>query len=134
MVNADTLTGDLRDALLTHMRAMETPWSKLSEAKQAEKIEAVTKMAESLVQEAVDAIAARGLPSLVIEVGKFTVDGAEMKGAFTCFASDENLLRIRHLSNARAVFVLASPDAFYGERSAAETDRDEPELPIGDAA
>lgn len=28
---ADTLMGDIRDMLLTHIRSMETPWSKLSE-------------------------------------------------------------------------------------------------------
>jgi 2-methylaconitate cis-trans-isomerase PrpF len=80
------------------------------------------------VRKAVDMIAARGMPALPIEVGKITIEGAECKGAFECYADDEALLRIRHLQGSRAMFVLASPDAYNGK-----TETPKPDV-VGDLA
>lgn len=128
----ETLTGDIRDFLLSHLRDMQKPWAKMSQAEQRAKVELAEKAAENLVKTALEKIAGRGLPFMAITVGKFTCDGAEMKGTYTAYASDENLLRARHLSERRALFVLADPDLYFGERHAAKTDPDEPDLPLVD--
>lgn len=118
----DTLRGDIRDELLREFKHLPKPWQAMNEDEQSRLINRARDIADTLVRRSVDLVAARGLPALPIEVGKFTVDGAAIKGSFECYADDESLLRIKHLANKRAMFVLASPDAFNGEQQKAETD------------
>lgn len=127
-LQTDTLRGDIRDALLAECRQMQKPWAQMSEQEQERLIFRARDMADSLVRRSVDLVAERGLPALPIEVGKITVDGGVCKGAFECYATDENLLRMRHLQGARAMFVLASPDRYSGERAPAEAEN------VGDLA
>jgi hypothetical protein len=94
----------------------------MNEKEQERIITRATDIAQSVVIASVDLVAARGLASLPISVAKFTVDGSELKGTYTAYASDENLLRIRHLAERRAMFVMADPAEYEGERAPAETE------------
>jgi len=125
-LQTDKLVDDVRDLVLTEFKHMPKPWQQMNEDEQTRIINRAADIGDSLVRKAVDLVAARGLPSLPIEVGKITIDGAECKGSFECYADDDALLRIRHLQGSRAMFVLASPDAFNGK-----TDKPEPEV-VGD--
>lgn len=123
-----TLRGDIRDAILSEFKTVQKPWQQMTEWEQGRLIHRARDIADKLVRQSVDIIASNGLPSLPIKVGKFTVDGSAIKGTFEAYAEDEALLRIRKLSGTRAMFVLASPDAYQGERKEAETDN------VGDLA
>jgi hypothetical protein len=116
-LNTETLRGDIRDRILTEFKHIPNVWPKMAESEQERLISRAQDIAGELVRKAVDLIAERGLPALPIEVGKITIDGGACKGTFECYADDENLLRIRHLQGKRAMFVLASPDAFNGEQA-----------------
>lgn len=118
----ETLRGDIRDDVLREFKHMPKSWQAMNEEEQQRIITRAADVADKLVRRAVDLVAARGLPALPIEVGKFTVDGAAIKGTFECYADDESLLRIKHLANKRAMFVLASPDAYNGEKGKPETE------------
>ncbi len=120
--NTETLRGDIRDAVLSEFKLMPKPWQQMTEDEQERMITRATDISGKVVRGAVDLIAARGLPALPISIAKFTVEGAEIKGTYTAFADDENLLRIRHLAERRAMFVMASPDEYEGERKPAETE------------
>jgi hypothetical protein len=115
--DTETLRGDIRDVVLAEFKHIGKPWQKMNEEEQQRLINRAADIADKLVRQAVDLIAARDLPALPIEVGKIEVSGAECKGRFECYADDENLLRIRHLQGSRAMFVLASPSAYQGERA-----------------
>jgi hypothetical protein len=117
-----TLRGDIRDKILSEFKAIPKSWQTSNEQEQSRLINRAKDIADTLVRNAIDIIAAKGLPALPITVGKITIDGGECKGSFECYAGDDELLRIRHLQGARAMFVLASPDAFNGEQKAQETD------------
>lgn len=116
-----TLRGDIRDKILSEFKAIPKSWQTSSEDEQSRLINRAKDIADTLVRRAIDIIAAKGLPALPITVGKMTIDNSECKGSFECYADDESLLRIRHLQGSRAMFVLASPDAFNGEQKEAET-------------
>lgn len=118
----DTLRGDIRDKILSEFKSIPKSWQTSSEDEQSRLINRAQDVANTLVRRAIDIVAAKGLPALPITVGKLTIDGGECKGAFECYAGDDELLRIRHLQGARAMFVLASPDAFNGEQKPQETD------------
>lgn len=121
-IETKTLRGDIRDMVLAEFKHIEKTWKMSNEEEQERLIDRASDIADKLVREAVDLIAARDLPALPITVGKIVLDGSECKGSFECFADDENLLRIRHLQGARAMFVLASPDAYAGEKAPAKPD------------
>lgn len=121
-IETETLRGDIRDTLLIEFRLMPKPWQQMSEDEQQAYIDRATKVADSLVRQAVDLIAARGLTALPITVGKFTCEASEIKGNYTVYASDEALLSIRHLCDRRAMFVLADPSEYLGEKAPAIPD------------
>jgi hypothetical protein len=127
-IDTETLRGDVRDALLTEFRQMPKPWQQMNEQEQSHAIHRARDIADTLVRSAVDLIAERGLPALPVLVGKITIEKSACKGTFECHADDDNLLRIRHLQGNRAMFVLASPDAYAGERTEPETEN------VGDLA
>lgn len=127
-IDTETLRGDIRDILLIEFRQMPKPWQQMAEREQQEYIDRATKVADSLVRQAVDLIAARGLNSLAITVGKFTCEASAIKGNYEAYASDEALLSIRHLCDRRAMFVLADPSEYLGEKAPAKPDN------VGDLA
>ncbi len=127
-MSVETLTGDLRDWLLGHLRNMPKPWQQLSEAEQKDRIYAAESAARDFVRKGVNLIAAHGHDKVTVDVGKFTVKDGSIKAEFVAAATDDNLLLIRHAG--RAVLVLADPEVFTGERAPAAADPDEPELPI----
>lgn len=127
---AETLTGDIRDFLLGHMRNMQKPWAQMAENEQRSMIAMCEKSADNLVRGAVGIVSARNFERVHVHVGKFGVKDGMIKAEFTCQASHDNLLSIADAEGA--VLVLASAEAFEGQRGAATADPDEPELSIDD--
>lgn len=121
-IQAETLKGDIRDSILTEFKHTAKPWQQMTEDEQQRMIDRSVDISHTVIQRSINIIAERGLPSMTITVGKFTVDAGELKGTFEAYASDENLLRVRHLAEQRAIFVLASPEAYQGEKAPAETE------------
>lgn len=125
----DTLTGDIRDMLLTHIRSMETPWSKLSESKQRDRIQAADEAAKNLVRGAVQVVANKGFPHLLVSTGKWTVkDGIKLE--VLAAGTVENITDLAEHDGAAAVLVLCDAKQFYGEEAAAKPAPDQPDLPI----
>jgi hypothetical protein len=129
-ITVDTLTGDIRDFLLGHMRDLQKPWQQMSEREQSDKIYAAESAARSMVRKAVNLITAREFDKIHVQVGKFTVKDGEIKAEFTTPATDANLISVRHAG--LAVLVLADPTVFEGARSEVKADPDEAELPLDD--
>lgn len=125
----DTLTGDIRDVLLGHVRAMQDPWSKLSESRQAEKIHAIEKCAQDLVRRAVQLVAHQGFPHVGVTLGKWAIgDAIEMK--ITASRSLDNINRFGEHGMGSAVLVLVEPGVFFGQRQAAQADPDQPAMDL----
>ncbi|NTG94231.1 hypothetical protein [Rhizobium rhizogenes] len=128
---AETLSGDLRDVMLTHIRSMETPWSKLSEQAQADKIYAITNATETIVRRAVAIIAAQGSEPVFGRIAKFTVKD-EIKAELVAASSVGNIEKVAENIGQPAIIIFANPDAFIGQKADAKPDKDQPDLPIDD--
>lgn len=126
----ETLTGDIRDFLLGHLRDMKKPWPQMSEKEQNDKIWAAENAARSIVSKAVNIISAHGFDKVHVQVGKFTVKDGQIKAEFVTPATDENLISIKHAG--LAVLVLADPAVFEGQKEEAKADPDEPGLGLDD--
>ena len=125
---AETLSGDIRDMLLTHVRSMETPWSKMSEKAQSDKIYAISNAAENLVRRAVAIIAAQGHEPMFGRIAKFTVKD-EIKAELVASSSVANIEKVAENIGQPAIIIFASPEVFMGEREAVAADKDQPVLP-----
>lgn len=129
LVAAETLSGDLRDVLLTHIRSMETPWSKMSEQAQSDKIYAISNASETIVRRAVAIIAARGVEPIFGRIAKFTVKD-EIKAELVASSSVANIEAIAENIGQAAIIIFANPEVFLGEKAPATAEKDQPELPI----
>lgn len=130
-ITAGTLSGDLRDVMLTHIRSMEDPWSKLSESKQQDKIYAVQNACEEIVRRAVRIIAADQRDVIDVKVDKFTVkDTIKME-----VAANVTTPNIEHLAENRgrsAILMFVTAADYIGQKAEAKGEPDQPALPIDD--
>lgn len=128
-VHEDTLVCDVRDMLLTHIRSMETPWSKLSQRDQEYKIDACENAAKFLVSQTVMLLVKQDFPNLLVSVGKFTVDKAVKIEAISA-SSVDNINKLAQHGKGAAMLILADPQEYFGTVEEAKADADEPELPM----
>ncbi|MDQ0132639.1 hypothetical protein J2T08_000540 [Neorhizobium galegae] len=128
---AETLSGDLRDVMLTHIRSMETPWSKMSEAAQSDKIYAISNASETIVRRAVAMIAARGQDPMFGRISKFTVKD-EIKSELIAPSSVANIEKVAENIGQPCIVIFANPDQFIGQKAEPKADKDQPDLPIDD--
>lgn len=124
------LSGDVRDALLTNLRSLEKPWAKLPEARQREIANALEQTAKHLIRNVVDVVSRRGFDAVPAVMGKFGVDGRSIKGTFEALAAEKALVALADHQGAMVQIVLADAQDFYGERTPAKVDPDQPGLPI----
>lgn len=124
---SETLSGDLRDVMLTHIRSMENPWSKLSERDQEDKIYAITNACEHIVRRAVSMIAADGREVIHVEVPKFTVKDKIVMEVVASVTTPS----IEHLADNRgrpALLMFVAAADYVGQKTEAKPDPDQPEL------
>ena len=147
-LEAKTLSGDIRDMILTHIRSMTVPWAMLNEKEQSDKIYAATQAGQDLVRQCLHVIAANKLPALHVSVGAYKVDKhLEVKLAvspsvanitalaqhanITALAQHGNGAALAQHGNGAALLILAEPQDYYGERAPAKAKKDQPKLPLG---
>jgi hypothetical protein len=117
---ADTLRGDIRDALLAEFKGRSKPWQQMTEGEQESVIHRMEHIARGLVDQAVNLVAHQGAPFLLGEAPKFTVKDS-CKIEFVVAALPENLIKLANHRGA-AVLVLVEPHKYQGHRKPAETD------------
>jgi hypothetical protein len=121
LVQAETLRGDIRDALLTELKIGEKPWQQMNETEQERVIRRAENLATDIVNRAVVLVAHEGHPHLIGKVSKFTVkDGLKIE--FGAAGLADNIVKLAQHSGHGAVLVLIEPAKYVGQRKPAETD------------
>jgi len=77
------LAGQVRDAILAHLKTMNKPWAKLPEAEQQALIESSEKVATDMVAEAIDVVTGSGAVSIKANVKNVTVKDDVISGTVT---------------------------------------------------
>lgn len=131
-VTAETLYPQIRDVLLTHVRAAEKPWSKRSQAEQQDTIDAIEKATQHLIRLTCHAVTARGFGQIPVTLGDLAVKKKHINGKFVCRLEEENLVSLASYQDAAAVLVLCDPEEFFIDADPPEADPDQPELPTGE--
>lgn len=114
-IAADTLKGDVRDALLCHVRALPKPWPQMSELEQDEAIHRANALAETLVERAVNLVAARGFDHFEVSLGKISFDKG-IEGKFTAAFTTDLLEGLASRKGTTVLLVAQDSGDFLGER------------------
>lgn len=128
---AETLSGDVRDALLTKIRTLQKPWQQMSEREQRDLNWFIEETAKDLVRRVVNVVTSSEFPSVHVEVGAFKIDkGVEIK--LTASGTVGNITALAEHGKRAAVLALVAPSDFIGERGPAAVEKDQRELAVDD--
>lgn len=113
----ETLTGDIRDVILTDLKDRKTslPWNLRGEQAQTDIIEQVTRFAEGLVERAVKIVAAGGRKAIRAHLAKVTIKD-EIKAELELPKTDEQRHQLMDSVGASVMVVIADSEIYRGER------------------
>jgi hypothetical protein len=115
VIEASTLLGDVRDALLDRLRAMAKPWPQMTDAEQHDAIEGATTVAKHLVEQAVRLVAAQGFPTIGGKLVKCQIkDGMQLQVDVS--RHDPQRLTVIDNVGRPVVLVVTAPELFAGEK------------------
>lgn len=124
-----SLSGDIRDMILMHLRDMKAPWSMLNEQEQRDKIYAASQAGEHCVRQCLATLAKNKFPSVSVSVGKYAVDKA-LEVKVTVPATVANITLLAEHGSGGALLILAEASDYFGERAPAKPSKDQPSLPL----
>ena len=132
-VAIETLSGDIRDVILTRFRDIKMPWKNLKEDQQRDINYAMDELAKMLVRRVVALLTQVKFPTVYVEIGAFKIDkGVEIK--MHAASTVDNIMALAEHGQGNAVLVLAEPSRYFEERAPAPVERDQPDLPGTDKA
>lgn len=128
-MQAETLSGDIRDQFLDVLRGLDEPWTKLSEHQQKRAISNIEKLSRDVVRGFVDIVAQTGFEYMLVTTGEWTVkDGIKLK--VNASGSVEDITKLAEHGGGSAILVFADAAEYFGARAEAKADKDQPDLPI----
>ena len=128
----DTLAGDVRDALIGHMRDLKRPWSLMTEAEQRDKIAAMEMAARHLVRQTVMLFTDFEFPRAVVTLGEVKIRGEKgIEAKIGCTNIEHNRTVLGEHVGDMVLMLMVDAETFMGERQPANPDPDQPELPGG---
>lgn len=129
-LGAATLAGDVHNRMLALVKGMPEPFGKLNEAAQDDMIRRLDDLARFLVISAVEICADKGFEHITVTLGKFSLNGTELKGAFDAKGTEDIVLQLTRHQGRDALVVFADAKEFLGARGIVRADPDEPDLPL----
>lgn len=124
---ADTLTGDIRDAILDWRKQMGKPWAACNEDEQSDEIHRARDLAETLVRKACQIIAANGKKAVTGSLIKVAIkDKISVQVDFS--KTDEQRHQLIDSQGHLVSLVFADAEPFKGERAPAEAQPDQSSL------
>lgn len=131
LLSADTLRGDVRDAILDQIKHLKKPFQQLSEMEQEMVISHADKIARNLCRQAVRLVAAEG--NVQIEA---TIDSVQVKDGLKITMAASGLALNRHeLTDhvkKRAFIVLIDDENHDGEQQPATAEPDQGRLALAE--
>lgn len=128
-LDLDTLTGDIRDALLTHFQSAQKPWPQMTQRAQRDTANAFERAAQRLVKCVVAKLSAHEFASCAVALGEVKIKGDKgIEAKIVALNTGFNRDALGAHVGSTAIIVMCDAETFYGERHAAKTDPDQPEL------
>lgn len=128
----DTLSGDVRDALLTRFRMLTKPWEQLTEIQQSDLVNGIDLAARQLVREVVRMVTSYDFPHCVVKLGDVKIMGGDkgIEAKISAMNIEENRSVLgEHVGDWVMVHMVDSA-TFLGERAAPKITPDQPSLDL----
>lgn len=130
----ETLSGDVRSAIMDRIRALDLTWAMMPESHQRALTGEIDALARHLVKEAVNLVAADGQPVIRARLGAVTRKNQEViEGKITLLGTDEQRHELFDAVDTPVMIVVADTARYIGERAPEPIDPDQPSM-IDDAA
>lgn len=127
----ETLRGDARDAIISWFKAQPKAWPFLGEREQKDFAEAADRFSERLVKEACRLIAGAERPCIVAKLVEYKEkDGVEAKLKLP--SKGEVVASLHEACGREVLLVCTGAEEHLGEQGPANTDPDQPDLPVMD--
>lgn len=124
---ADTLVGDLRDAVIGKIKTLKKPWEKMSESEQRDTVQQVTNACTHLTKRTVELIAKNGRHTINATLESFTVkDG--VKAVIKAPTTEEAILQLTQAQGHPILLVASASAQYEGERAPAKLDPDQSDM------
>lgn len=125
----ETLTGDVRDAILGQIRALQKPYARCSQDEQHDVIDHAARVAANLAEQAVRIIASHGRNVILATLESMNVkDG--IKAVVKCANQQSSLIELGDCVGKSVFIVVADKEAFTGEREPVNPEPDQKIMPL----
>ena len=124
----ETLTGDIRDTLLSYMKNPKTkPWERYSEREQKTIIENVTLLAQSVISRTMEIYAGAGRRTIEASLKKVAIADT-IKGEIEIWKLDPQRRDFIDATGGTVLIVLNDASIYQGERAPVVAAKDQPPL------
>lgn len=128
-LNTDTLSGDVRSAIMDKVRGTNMSWGMMSEGQQRTFSHEIDELARYLVKEAVSLIAADGMPVIRAKcTGVNHKKGGAIEAKLELGGADEQRHELFDAVDSFVTIVVADHDRYIGEQQPEPIDPDQPDL------
>lgn len=128
-IAAESLAGDLRDAMLEQFKHRPKPYSQLTAIEQRDVNAALELSAKTFARKAVNLIAAADRPSVRAKMKKQANDGSKIVVTLeVAGAGDEVVLALHHALGKDVLIVTADASDFSGQRRGPDVEEDQGDL------
>ncbi|NPD17569.1 hypothetical protein HOY34_20500 [Xinfangfangia sp. D13-10-4-6] len=130
-LDLETLSGDIRDEMLSRMKHLKATWGLLSQAEQAEVGNGLELFSKSLIRKVIGKLAKHEFPHVVVSLAEFKVKGGkDIEAKITCPNIAVNRDPLGDRVGDMCMLVMADAETFFGERAPVKTDPDQPGLDL----
>lgn len=128
-----TLSGDIADILIMHIKSLQKPYSQLDRSTQLEVVNAVRTSMQEAVTQAVQIIAGFDRHCIVAKVKKVSVKSG-LEAVVVTHKNQQALLDLGMAEGGTVMIMLADESKFMGESTAASNHVDEDQKPLFDSS
>lgn len=127
----DTLSGDVRDAMLTQFRSMQKPWAQMNQNEQTRFNDAIDQASRHLVREAVNLMTDSEFPTVRVHLGDVKIGKNGIEAKITCENTEDSRITLGEHVDSNVTIICADKTNYMAERAPARVDKDQPDL-VGD--
>ncbi len=126
-----TLSGDLRDEMLTRVKHLKATWNLLSQGEQQEVANGLELFAKRLVRRAVHLETRQEFPHTAVTLAEMKIKGGKaIEAKIICDNIEHNRTVLGENIGELVQIVMIDSERFMAERAPAATDPDQPGLPL----
>lgn len=132
-LSLETMSGDIRDALLSRFRMAKKPWEMMVEHERRELVEGFAMAARDLVRKCVRLVTTHDFPRAVVMLGDVKIisgDKSRIEGKIACPNIAENREVLGEHVGDMVMMLMVDSDRFMAERREIEIPPDQPDLPL----